>query len=291
MQHLWRKSGWNLWHVLGALGMAIAASWVCRQSLADILQIASIDEEASHVWLVPLLFAWLVWIRLPRLRRLRASGQWVGAVITALGAAVLMIGYQNGIESFWHAGAILVVVGAVLSVLGLEVLIAFLPAFCVLAFAVPVPGLLRQAVAVRMQWATAAVTQQIFDVLGMDIDRSANMLSIRGVPVLVAEACNGMRMVFTLVLVSYAFAFGTPLKGYIRLLILAMCPAVAIACNVIRLIPTIYMFGVMPLAWAEAFHTVSGWMMLPIAFMLLYGFIGLLRWTLLPIRTFTLAYD
>jgi exosortase/archaeosortase family protein len=66
---------------------------------------------------------------------------------------------------------------------------------------------------------------------------------------------------------------------------------VAIACNVIRLVPTIYLFGELPLSWAEKVHDVSGWMMLPIAFMLLYGTIALLRWALLPVASFTLAYD
>ena len=35
-----------------------------------------------------------------------------------------------------------------------------------------------------------------------------------------AEACNGMRMVFALVLVSYAFAYSMPLRNTVRILVL-----------------------------------------------------------------------
>jgi len=61
--------------------------------------------------------------------------------------------------------------------------------------------------------------------------------------VTVAEACNGMRMVFALVLVSYAFAFSMPLRNGVRLVVLAASPLAAIVCNVIRLIPTIWLYG------------------------------------------------
>ena len=36
---------------------------------------------------------------------------------------------------------------------------------------------------------------------------------------------------------------------------------------------------------------IAGWLMLPIAFLLLMGIVRLLRWALLPETVFTLAYD
>ena len=65
--------------------------------------------------------------------------------------------------------------------------------------------------ALPLQGATVLVTQRLFELAGMQLERSGNLLTINGVNVAIAEACNGMRMVFALVIVSYAFAFGTPL--------------------------------------------------------------------------------
>jgi hypothetical protein len=52
--------------------------------------------------------------------------------------------------------------------------------------------------------------------------KSGNVLIINGERVGVGEACNGMRLVFALALVVYAFAFGTPLKPATRLILLAL---------------------------------------------------------------------
>src|SRR5947209_2305717 len=97
--------------------------------------------------------------------------------------------------------------------------------------------------------------------LGWNVDRSGNLLSINGVDVTVAEACNGMRMVLTLFLVCYVVAFTMKLRTWVRLLILAAAPLVAIVSNVLRLVPTVWMFGHTSVAAAERFHDVSGWVM------------------------------
>jgi exosortase/archaeosortase family protein len=100
-----------------------------------------------------------------------------------------------------------------------------------------------------------------------------------------------MRMVLALVLVSYAFAFSLPLRLLARLLVLIASPAAALACNVIRLVPTVLLYGYSQQSWADSFHDVSGWLMVPLAFFILLGITSLLRWALIPVTRFTLAYQ
>ena len=78
------------------------------------------------------------------------------------------------IQVFWHGGAVLVVVGCLLTVAGREVFIELLPAFAALAFIVPVPGRLRQRIAIPLETATAAVTQRCFELIGVAAQRSGN---------------------------------------------------------------------------------------------------------------------
>jgi exosortase len=283
--------GWTPWHAIGAVLMAALGFWATRQAWADILFIASKDEEASHIYLVPFVAAWMVWARRTRLRFCLPTGTWIGPVIVAAGWAASVFGFNHAMQSVWHAGAVAVVVGCVLSVLGKNVLFRFLPAFAVLVFLIPVPASIRQAIAVPLQTATAVATQALLETFGVPIERSANMLTINGHPVTVAEACNGMRMVFALVLVSYAFAYSMPLREPVRLLVLAASPLAAIVCNVIRLIPTVYLFGYGSHEIATKFHDFSGWIMLPVAFFMLLGVMRVLRWALVPVTKYNLAYQ
>jgi exosortase len=267
---------------------AIALTW---DAWRDMARLAMRDEESSHILLVPLVVFWLAWVRRSRLRHCRRIGTWVGPVIAAVGAGCYVLGDTLLMQSVWHGGAVLLLVGACLTIWGREVLVSFLPVFVVLVFLIPVPGRVRQAIAIPLQTATASATQEVCAVVGLPVERSGNLLRINGVEVAVAEACNGMRMTFALMLVSYAFAFSTPLKGYVRVLLIGLSPLSAIACNVIRLVPTLWVFGNWSEETAELFHDLSGWVMLFAAFLLLMSVIRLLRWAAVPVTAFSLARD
>ena len=80
-------------------------------------------------------------MRRRRLRYTRVSGRWIGAAIVAVGWAMLHFGYGRHMDGVWHFGALLVVIGSVVSVLGGQILSAFGPAVLVLAFCSPgAPG-------------------------------------------------------------------------------------------------------------------------------------------------------
>ena len=190
-----------------------------------------------------------------------------------------------------NGGALLVALGCVISVLGKDLLVRFAPAFLSLIFLIPIPGRVRQKIAIPMQRATAAVTEQALQSMGTQVERSGSVLQVNGVDVAIDEGCNGMRMICALALVSYGFAFGTPLRNYARLLVIASSPVSALLCNVIRLIPTVWVYGNCNIRFAARFHDFSGWLMLVVSFLFLMGIIRLLRWALIPVTRFTLAYD
>jgi len=154
---------------------------------------------------------------------------------------------------------------------------------------VPVPGMVRQQIALPLESWTAQISQALLETVGMDVERSGNLISVNGVPVSIAEACNGLRMVFALILVSYAFSFGLPLRNFVRVLVLLASPLAAILCNVVRIVPTAWLYGYHSKAMAGQFHDYSGWIMLPVAFGLLYGIIRIMKWALIPVTRFTLA--
>lgn len=283
------RNGWTTGQLLlGALAMAVSVV-VTSDAWSDIYHMASIDEEYSHIFLVPFVAGWLVWIRRMRIRRCPMQGLWLGPVLLVMGWFLYSYGDLNQYQVFWHFGAMLVLLGCFFSVAGTGVLMRFLPAFLVLAFMIPVPGRIRQEIAMPLQSASAEITQRVLEVLNVEVERTGNVLTINDQQVAIAEACNGLRMVFALFLVSAAFAFGTPLRPFVRFIVIAASPVSALICNVVRLVPTVWLYGRDP-EFAETFHDISGWLMLPLAFLVLMGIIRALRWALLPVYRYTLAY-
>lgn len=261
----------------------LAAILVTRYAWLDIWRIAMRDEEASQVYLTPVVVVWMLWAYREYMSALRARASAAGPVIILFGWGILTYGFNHQVQAFLHGGALLVVIGALLSVVGLDVLRRFWPVFIVLGFLIPVPGMLRQQIALPMQNITAQISGFICDLVGMDVERSGSVLIYNDVSVAVAEACNGMRMVFALVLVSFAFAFATPLNSWVRVMIIALSPLSAVLCNVIRLVPTVYVYGNYSPEFAEHFHDLTGWVMLVVALLLLMGLVRLLEWLQFPV--------
>ena len=282
---------WTQWHpvalvVLMALGIAVTFdSW------RDIFLKAYNDEEASHIWLVPVIAAWLIWRRRGRLRRCAPGGLLLGPIMILAGGLIYFFGAYYPLEVPWHFGAVLLLVGCVVSVLGKDTLFQLAPAFAVLIFLVPFPGRFRQQIAIPLEGIAAKATQICCEILGMPVIRAGNELQINGYKVAIEEACNGLRMVFSLTLVAYAIAFSSPLKNYIRLGMVAASPLLAIIFNVLRLIPTVWFYGYSDLITANRFHDISGWFMQFAAFFALLGIVRLLRWAMVPVSRFTLAYE
>ena len=276
-----------------AIGLALVAIAIAITSDAwtDMFHIAQRDGESNYAFLVPAIAAWLAWVRIGRLRHCRVTGTWAGPVIIVAGWLMYSLGDRFMWQSVWHSGAIVILIGCIVSVTGKQLLLDLLPAFVALFFMVPVPGRARQQIALPLQTITAQITQQTFEMFGVMVERSGNLLSINGVNVAVVEACNGLRMIFALTLVSYAFAFSSPLRGYVRALVLIASPLSAVFCNVARLVPTVWIYGHYSTGVGDRFHSISGWVTLFVAFFILVGLIRFLRWSMVPVSHFVLAYD
>ena len=285
------RNGWRPIHLIGALVMVAAAVTVTWSAWANMFYIAQRDPAFSYIFAIPLIFLWLAWVRRERIRLCYPVGQWVGPAIMLLGWGLAWYGFNNAVQSFWQGGSVLIVIGAAVSVLGAPVLWHFLPAVITLGFMVPVPGAIHQAVTMPLQTATASVTHHIYELMGYHVPRSGNVLVINGTRVGIAEACNGLRMVFALAGLSYVFAFSNPFKWYVRVGIIGLSPIIAVLCNVLRILPTVWFYGYSPEQWAKGFHDLAGLAMVFIAFSILLGLTRLLRWALVPLTPYALAYD
>lgn len=285
-----QRYGWGVKHVVMILLLAAAAIYAGFEQWQDIALIATKDEESSHIFLVIPIAAWLVWVRRVRFRRCPPRASWAGVLVIIAGFVLASISYKTAFQAGWHGGAVLMLMGAIITVVGTQTVANFFPAAAIMVLLVPIPGGVRLAIAGPLQNATARVTTTLLETMGYYVERSGNLVNINDMPVAVAEACNGMRMVFALVLVSYAFAFSVPLRNSVRLMVLLLSPVAAIICNVIRLTPTVILYGSdLPRSYADAFHDFAGWLMLPVAFLMLLGITRALRWAMIPTYRFTLA--
>lgn len=274
---------WALrWVVALCLSLfGLAAVW---SGAKDLVWLAWHDAESSHILLIPIIAIYLIWQEWGRLKTVGPSFGWIGVLGVIGGAAVWQIGYVESLRVFGHIAAILVIGGALVAAMGNRIFWAALPIFGLLLFAAPVPYRVRIEFSVPLQRLTAEIAEQIMLLLGQSVTRQGSVLQINGATVGVAEACNGMRMVFAVILVSYAYAFASDLRIWARIAVLILSPFLALVCNVIRIVPTIYIYGVASDDVASLFHDLSGWATIGIAYGLLVLLGKLAAWLGLSVR-------
>lgn len=279
-----RRDGWTAGRIGCAIALGLAAVVAVRGAWLDILHIAWVDEESSQVWLVVPVMVMLLAVRRKALSRAEPASSFFGSLLVAVGWAMSWYGYFHAIQSVWHLGAVVLLVGAVWTALGSRVMLRAMPALVVAAFFAPVPGRIRAEIAVPMQEATAVAAEVVLVTFGQDVERTGMMLSFNGRPVVrIDEACNGMRMVFALLLVCYAYAMATPLKGYVRLLVIGLSPLLAVVSNIIRVVPTALVYAYAEKDTGDMVHDLSGWAMVFLAYGFLAAIFRVLEWAEVPV--------
>ncbi len=281
--------GWSRRHVLLLVSMLAAVVWWGWSALEDIAMFAVGQEDNGYIILAPLVAAYLTWLRRSRLQFIRYRPNLVGPAIVAVGLFASNWGDANGIQLFWHAGVLVAMFGCVYSMTGWEILRQFGPAVIATMLVIPVPGRVRESLAGPAQEFSVVTAHAVLQLLGFETTRAGSVITIAGEPVAVGEACNGMRMVFALGLVVFAFVFSVPFSTSTRLVLIAMAPIVALLCNIVRLVPTSIAYGWLDPEVAEQVHDVGGWLMLPLALLMLIGIVRLMKWLDLPVMNWRLV--
>lgn len=275
--------------IFAGLLMAALGVWATWSAWVDAWAIVDIRGDNNHVFLAPLVVLWLFWVRRGRLPHVRVTGRWLGIALILFGWLVRWAGLSNNTAAAFHAGSLVVVVGAFVSVCGKGSILRFVPAAAALLFLIPVPQRLRQELAIPLQTTTAWLTDGVLDAMGVQSQVAGNTLIVNGKSVAIVEACNGMPMVFGLLLVTYAFAFAWPLRNSVRWMLLILSPLVTLGCNVLRTVPLVWTYANRSRESFEWLHAYSGWLMLPLAFVMLLGVLRALRWLDVQVDRYRLA--
>lgn len=267
-----------------AVLLVLLAALSVYRAWFDLVRIGIQDPEQSQVLLALPAALLLLYARRERLAGVPLGSSMLGVATAAAGWALSWYGYMHAVQSLWHLGAVVMAVGAAWAALGNRAMLIALPALIALVALVPVPNLLRQDIALPLQRITASGSEFLLIALGFDVERIGQTLLYQGKPVTIEEACNGMRMVFALVLVCYAYVMAQRLNAFARLLLIGLSPVLAVGCNIIRVVPTVVIYGEFGDGVGDTFHDISGWAMIGVAALMLFGVLRLLSWADIPIH-------
>jgi exosortase B len=255
-----------------ALGL-VCMFWPVGQKLAHTVWAT---DDQGHGPIIIGVALWLIWQRRADLiaaaQKAHSSG-WLGWPLFAFGLVLYFVGRLQNIPTFELGALIPISVGLVLATYGGAMLrLVGFPLFF-LAFAVPLPGGLVDALTMPLKYAVSVVAEIILHHAGLPVGRTGVMLTVGQYQLLVADACAGLNSMFTLEALGILYMNLVGHTNRVRNVVLAiLIIPMAFIANVIRvmvLVCVTYYFG--DEAGQGVVHGMAGMVLFVVALTLMFA--------------------
>lgn len=258
---------------LPVLAIGGALVWSYWGTILELMGDWRNDDNYSVGQLVPFAALYLLWIDRKAVFRTVVTPCLWGLVIILVAQAARAYGLLYMYDSAVRYSLVLTIVGLVLFVAGRAV---FRQVFWILGFLflmVPLPGRIHNEISLPLQ--TLATSGAVFflELFGVTVVRNGNVILLNDtVPLAVAEACSGLRMLTAFIVVGFVLAYVIDRPRWQKVTLVLSTVPVAIICNLFRLVVTAGLFLLVSSEFAErVFHDFAGLTMMPMAIAALLG--------------------
>ena len=250
-----RLSGWR-----GHLS-AVAIVWLAILALfhRDAAGMVSIWWNAStfeHCLFIPFLIAWLVQQRLPGLRQMQPVAWTPGLIWLAVGAVAWLLGAAAGVALFRHVALVLMMQGAVITLLGPAVSRALLFPLFYAFFMVP----FGEEIVAPLQIVTARLCMFFLSLSGVPAHMDGIFITTPTGYFEVAEACSGAKFVIAMTAYGALVCNVCFTRWTRRILFITGALSLSVLANGVRAYATILVAHYTSIDAAAGFdHVLYGW--------------------------------
>lgn len=265
--------------------VAVFLVFAYAPNLLYLITIWNNEPNYSHGFLVIPIALVILWRRLSDSpidwSTLRAPA-WIWAVL-----GVLLLGralaYERSMQWFESATIVPVTACMAFALGGWPLLTRAWPAIGFLVFMLPLPPSINTMVALPLQRIATKGSCFALQLTGLWVVPNGNVITLNtpaGPQQLeVALACNGLSMLMTLAATVTAAVILVPMPAWKRLVILLSAVPIALVSNIARIVATGWFYYYMDGARAkEVAHDWSGYLMMPLALVLVGLEIWILSW-------------
>lgn len=253
--------GWSFWPIMTALFHAWQA-----------------DDDYSSGQLIPLVVVFLIWRDRRSLRQCTWVPCWWGIGLVLLSLGVRTYGMLFMSVSLPKYSLMLCISGVVLTVAGWRVFCRVFWGLAFLFLAVPLPRPIHNAIAGPLQGLATSGAVFFLEAFSIPVNQQGNVVMLGNeIPMAVAEACSGLRMLTAFVVVSAFVAQMVRRPRWQKATLVVSSIPIAVVANIIRIFLTaIVMIHISVDVGEKFFHDFAGFVMMPAAVVLIFGVIWLM---------------
>jgi exosortase len=235
------------------------------------------DPNYIHGFVVPVFSLFLLWEDRARLAKLQRKPSWSGLVILLFALFALTVGIISSELFLPRISLLFLISGVVVFLAGWEYLLAVSFPLAFLILMIPSSTIISQ-VTLPLQILASRTASFLLTLAGVSVVREGNIMLLPGVRLEVAEACSGIRSLFSLVTLAIVYGYLVETKISMRVLLALAAVPISVAANALRIAAA----GIVLQHWGieqaqGKLHTISGWLIFMSSLAMLFLFHCLLR--------------
>jgi len=273
--------------VIGGAVLAIPFIWLFWDFLYRQFRFA-IQQQADwgHTLVIPFIAGYLIYVQRDKLLAKPFRTTWLGLVPVFIGVGFYVL-FVLGPESLHHHNLRGAAVG--ITILGLALLFfgwramryLLFPLIYLIVFGQTISNGIMQMMTYPLQDLAAWGAHKVLILFAVDVTIDGNVLNVMHggdiIPLNVAEACSGMRMVMAFFALGTAMAFLGLKYNWQRITLIVLGLPTALVVNILRVV-SLAVLALLDTGFAAGeFHSLIGLVWLVPAFLLYLGLMVILR--------------
>jgi exosortase len=195
------------------------------------------EPDYSHGFLVPLFSAYVLWRHRDRMHQVSRRPSWHGMAILCASLCLLFIG-TLGAELFLQRISLLgVLVGLIVWLWGWPMVRAAAFPLALLLLMIPLPGVIYYQLVFPLQMLASRLATFVLHAINLfPVLREGNVLVLPSTKLEVAEACSGLRSVFSLLTIAAIYVYLAEENNFIRWALCLLVFPIAVVGNAGRVV-------------------------------------------------------
>jgi exosortase len=253
--------------------------WAYAPNLWNLVGTWNQDPNYSHGFLVvpvAVVIVWRRWVEAEPPAIVPSWWGWIGLLGVLVARAYC---YERGAEWAETATLLPVIACLVMAAGGWPLLGRLWPAIGFLVFLLPLPRAVNNVLAQPLQHMATVGSCAILKLTGLWVVAEGNVILVDSDPLEVAAACNGLSMLMCLAATVAAMSTLIAMAPWKRIVLFLSIIPIALISNILRISATAWCYHLFGASVGGHFaHDAAGWLMMPVALVLVGLELGLLAW-------------
>jgi exosortase len=243
------------------------------------------EPNYSHGFLVVPVALVIVWRRWVEADPPALTPSWWGWAGLAGMLVVRAVCYERGADWTEKATLLPVIACLTLAAGGWPLLRRVWPAIAFLVFMFDLPLSINSILAQPLQRVATTWSTGLLKLTGLWVVAEGNVILVGGDQLEVAAACNGLSMLMCLAATVAAMTILIPMAVWKRVALFLSIIPIALISNVLRIAATAWCYHLFGAKVGGHFaHDAAGWLMMPVALVLVGLELGLLSWLVIEVE-------